>query len=151
MLAPDRRVFYEKELELRMSMSYGPGRYDRRYEEEGLDYPIAYVRWTEQRNLQAFLDLAARGVIDPRKMDVETVPFGEATGTYEALAGGERKSLAAVFEYEAEVSRERSRALAGTAKRASARGDRVGVGFVGAGNTRRPCCFRRCRASRASN
>ncbi len=130
----DRRVFYEKELELRMSMSYGPGRYDRRYEEEGLDYPIAYVRWTEQRNLQAFLDLAARGVIDPRKMDVETVPFGEATGTYEALAGGERKSLAAVFEYDADVTRERIRRLGGTAKRASARGDRVGVGFVGAGN-----------------
>ncbi|MGH0031491.1 MAG: zinc-dependent alcohol dehydrogenase, partial [Myxococcota bacterium] len=49
----DRRSFYEKELELRMSMSYGPGRYDRRYEEVGLDYPISYVRWTENRNLQA--------------------------------------------------------------------------------------------------
>ncbi len=45
-----------------MSMSYGPGRYDRRYEEVGLDYPIAYVRWTEKRNLQAFLDLAAPGL-----------------------------------------------------------------------------------------
>ena len=54
----DRRTFYEKELELRMSMSYGPGRYDRRYEEAGLDYPIEYVSWTENRNLQAFLALA---------------------------------------------------------------------------------------------
>ena len=129
----DRRTFYDKELELRMSMSYGPGRYDRRYEEEGLDYPIAYVRWTEQRNLQAFLDLAARGVIDPTKMEVETVPFVRAKETYEALAGGERKSLAAVFEYEAEVDRARSRALRSSG-RARAVTDRVGVGFVGAGN-----------------
>lgn len=131
----DRRVFYEKELELRMSMSYGPGRYDRRYEEEGLDYPLAYVRWTEQRNLQAFLDLAARGVIDPRKMDVETVPFDAATATYEALAGGQRKSLAAVFEYAAEVDRARSQPIdSATTTRSRSRGDSIGVSFVGAGN-----------------
>ena len=61
----DRRAFFEKELDLRMSMSYGPGRYDRHYEELGLDYPIAYVRWTENRNLQAFFALAAEGRIEP--------------------------------------------------------------------------------------
>lgn len=128
----DRRSFYEKELELRMSMSYGPGRYDRRYEEVGLDYPIAYVRWTEQRNLQAFLDLAAKGAIDPSRMRVETVPFEEATTTYEALAKGERKALAAVFRYAEEPDRSRSRAVGAAASRAGK--DELGVAFLGAGN-----------------
>ncbi|MCR9095929.1 MAG: bi-domain-containing oxidoreductase [bacterium] len=129
----DRRSFYEKELDLRMSMSYGPGRYDRRYEEVGLDYPIAYVRWTEQRNLQAFVDLAARGAIDPLAMDVESVPFEKATEVYEALAKGERKSLAAVFRYAEDPDRSRSAAVAskGTTR---TKKDEVGVGFVGAGN-----------------
>jgi len=143
----DRRTFYEKELELRMSMSYGPGRYDRRYEEVGLDYPIAYVRWTEQRNLQAFLDLAARGALDPTRLDVETVEFERATATYEALAKGERRSLAAVFRYAETVDRARSMALptngaaaisdataparTGTAPAPT---DPLGVAFLGAGN-----------------
>jgi len=150
----DRRSFYEKELELRMSMSYGPGRYDRRYEEVGLDYPIAYVRWTEQRNLQAFVDLAARGSIDPTKMDVETVDFEQATGTYEALAKAERKTLAAIFRYREEVDRSRRQVLGGGATagaRVGARAagpagrsglgskvrggtDAIGVAFIGAGN-----------------
>jgi predicted dehydrogenase/threonine dehydrogenase-like Zn-dependent dehydrogenase len=131
----DRRAFYEKELELRMSMSYGPGRYDRRYEELGLDYPIAYVRWTEQRNLQAFLDLAAAGRIDPLSLDVETVAFDEATTTYEALAKGQRRSLAAIFRYADEIETSRSRRLRpeGTSGRAPRDGD-LGIAFVGAGN-----------------
>lgn len=128
----DRRSFYAKELELRMSMSYGPGRYDRRYEEVGLDYPLAYVRWTEQRNLQAFLDLAARGQIDPMKMDVETVPFETATTTYEALAKGERKALAAVFRYAEEVDDGRTLRLSSGARKVR-KGD-LGVAFIGAGN-----------------
>lgn len=107
----DRRTFYEKELALRMSMSYGPGRYDRRYEEVGLDYPIAYVRWTEQRNLQAFVDLAARGSIDMLRLDVETVEFERATATYEALAKGERRALAAIFRYAENVDHGRSLVL----------------------------------------
>jgi len=135
----DRRSFYEKELELRMSMSYGPGRYDRRYEEVGLDYPLAYVRWTEQRNLQAFLDLAARGSIDPLKMGVETVDFEGAIETYEALAKGERKALAAVFRYADDVDRGRMGTVrpdgqrARHSKAAMANGD-LGIAFLGAGN-----------------
>ena len=61
----DRAPLYEKELELRMSRSYGPGRYDRDYEEHGRDLPAGYVRWTEQRNMQAFLDLVAAGRVEP--------------------------------------------------------------------------------------
>ncbi|MFO0691365.1 MAG: bi-domain-containing oxidoreductase [Myxococcota bacterium] len=151
----DRRTFYDKELELRMSMSYGPGRYDRRYEEVGLDYPIAYVRWTEQRNLQAFLDLAARGSLDPLKLDVETVEFERATGTYEALAKGERRALAAIFRYAENVDRSRGLALTAGGRSAAAgagattasgpssiarssaptaRTGEVGIAFLGAGN-----------------
>jgi hypothetical protein len=54
-----RESYYKKELDLRLSMSYGPGRYDAAYEEQGHDYPFGYVRWTEQRNMQAFLELVA--------------------------------------------------------------------------------------------
>jgi len=60
----DRQVLYEKELEVRLARSYGPGRYDPSYEESGIDYPYSYVRWTEQRNVASFLDLAARGLIN---------------------------------------------------------------------------------------
>lgn len=132
----DRRTFYEKELELRMSMSYGPGRYDRRYEEVGLDYPVAYVRWTEQRNLQAFVDLAAKGAIDPNKMDLEMVEFEKATETYEALAKGERKALAAVFRYSEDIDASRSQHLRTAKGRGEtlARSTDLGLAVVGAGN-----------------
>ena len=132
----DRRSFYEKELELRMSMSYGPGRYDRRYEEVGLDYPVAYVRWTEQRNLQAFIDLAAKGVVDPKKMDIETVAFDRATEIYEALAKGERKALAAVFQYSEDVDSSRSQHLIASPGRLEDRAHStdLGLAVVGAGN-----------------
>ncbi|MEM9173617.1 MAG: bi-domain-containing oxidoreductase [Myxococcota bacterium] len=128
----DRRTFYEKELDLRMSMSYGPGRYDYRYEEGGVDYPVAYVRWTEQRNLQAFLDLAARGAVDPSRMDTEVVDFELAPEAYEALASGERRSLAVVFRYGDEPDRRKTHGEALPAKRSAS--GRMRVGFIGAGN-----------------
>ncbi len=128
----DRRCFYEKELELRVSMSYGPGRYDRRYEESGLDYPLPFVRWTENRNLQAFLALTAAGSVHPDRLDTETVPFDEAERTYEDLARGERRSLSIVFRYDAEASPARTLPLA--APRSSARRGGIGVAFLGAGN-----------------
>jgi predicted dehydrogenase len=131
----DRRIFYEKELDLRMSMSYGPGRYDRNYEEVGLDYPIAYVRWTEQRNLQAFIDLAARGSLDPMRMDIEKVDFDSAPMAYEALAKGARTSLAAIFRYSQAVDQSRSQRLSTDRPEATkAREDELGVAFIGAGN-----------------
>jgi predicted dehydrogenase/threonine dehydrogenase-like Zn-dependent dehydrogenase len=127
----DRRTFYEKELELRMSMSYGPGRYDRRYEEVGLDYPISRVRWTENRNLQAFLALVASGGVDPKRLDTETIPFADAPAAYESLAAGERRHLAAVFRYDpVRVDAARHVPLA----RASTPLEGVGVAFLGAGS-----------------
>jgi len=127
----DRRTSYEKELSLRLSMSYGPGRYDRRYEELGLDYPLPYVRWTENRNLQAFLALASAGRVHPERLDAETVPFDRAESAYEELASGERRSLAVVFRYAEAPDLRRTLELAA---RPRPSGDRVGVGFLGAGN-----------------
>ena len=62
-----RGPYYDKELDLRLSRSYGPGRYDPAYELHGHDYPIGYVRWTERRNMESFLDLVAAGKIDPAR------------------------------------------------------------------------------------
>jgi predicted dehydrogenase/threonine dehydrogenase-like Zn-dependent dehydrogenase len=128
----DRRSFYEKELELRMSTSYGPGRYDRAYEEEGLDYPLAWVRWTENRNLQAFLALIADGSVRPAALDAEIHPFEEAVSVYEDLAQGQRRSLAAIFRYAETPSSARELRVA--ARAAAAARESIGVGFVGAGN-----------------
>jgi len=133
----DRRVLYEKELELRMSTSYGPGRYDQRYEEVGLDYPLPYVRWTENRNLQAFLGLVASETVRPERLDTEVVPFENATSVYEELAKGKRRSLAVVFCYADAPARERTIALSAPPSAPSqerARREHPGIGFLGAGN-----------------
>jgi predicted dehydrogenase len=84
-----RVPFYEKELDLRLARSYGPGRYDPSYELHGLDYPIGYVRWTEQRNLSAFLSLVAEGKIRPSELITHRFPLGEAERAFEALEAEE--------------------------------------------------------------
>ncbi len=129
----DRRTFYDKELELRMSMSYGPGRYDRRYEEVGLDYPRSYVRWTENRNLQAFLGLLQTGGVDFSAVECETRSFDDVVAAYEQLARGERPSLAVLFRYDAEPDTSRTLAL-GKPGAARAGKTNPGVAFLGAGN-----------------
>jgi predicted dehydrogenase len=95
-----RSVLYERELVLRVSRSYGPGRYDRAYEERGLDYPIGYVRWTERRNMEAVLDLVARGRLELADL-AEVVPVAEAARAYERLVGPpeERPRGALVLAY----------------------------------------------------
>lgn len=129
----DRRSFYDKELDLRMSRSYGPGRYDRRYEELGLDFPLPWVRWTENRNLRAFLDLTASGAVRPSALDVERVPFEQAETAYEELARGERRSLALLFAYQTHQPAARSIELKPRTSTAT-RADAPGVAFLGAGN-----------------
>ncbi len=98
-----RTAFYEKELELRLSRSYGPGRYDREYEERGLDYPIGYVRWTEQRNMEAFLELVASGRIDVGPLISERVPLERATEAYERILSADTSPLGIVLVSEARV------------------------------------------------
>lgn len=128
----DRRTFYEKELELRMSTSYGPGRYHRTYEERGFDYPLPYVRWTENRNLQAFLHLVAQGSVRPQQLAVETIPFDDAVEKYEEMMKGHRKGVALVFRY-AEDARP-GHALSLREAAAGAPKESLGVAFIGAGN-----------------
>lgn len=82
-----RNAYYEKELQVRLSRSYGPGRYDRTYEEDGIDYPVGYVRWTEQRNMEAFLDLVAAGTVQPSRLVTHRVPIAEAERAYQVVTG----------------------------------------------------------------
>lgn len=92
-------AYYEKELDVRFSRSYGPGRYDPEYELEGRDYPIGYVRWTERRNLACFLDLAARGRVDVEPLVSHVADFDDAVETYQRLKDGELKAVAVLFRY----------------------------------------------------
>ncbi|HEX9797172.1 MAG TPA: bi-domain-containing oxidoreductase [Anaerolineales bacterium] len=92
-----RRPYYDKELTFLVSRSYGPGRYDANYEERGSDYPIGYVRWTEGRNLAAFLDLAAAGKIDPAALITHRFEIDKAPEAYELIKGPERSQALGVL------------------------------------------------------
>ncbi|BFO16116.1 hypothetical protein SHKM778_25040 [Streptomyces sp. KM77-8] len=92
-------AYYEKELDVRFSRSYGPGRYDPEYELEGRDYPIGYVRWTERRNLACFLDLVARRRVDVEPLVSHTADFADAVETYQSLKDGGLKAVAVLFRY----------------------------------------------------
>ncbi|AZQ38386.1 oxidoreductase [Streptomyces cyaneochromogenes] len=96
-------AYYEKELDVRFSRSYGPGRYDPEYELEGRDYPIGYVRWTERRNLACFLDLVARGSVDVEPLISHIADFDDAVETYQRLKDGELKAVAVLFRYPEQV------------------------------------------------
>lgn len=94
----DRADIYAKELDFLISTSYGPGRYDRRYEEEGADYPVAYVRWTENRNMAAYLDLLAQNRVRVEPLIGARHPLDEAPAAYAALKGG-NKPLMVLLDY----------------------------------------------------
>ncbi len=93
-----RADFYEKELTFQVSCSYGPGRYDPNYEEKGQDYPLAFVRWTEQRNLEAVLDMMARGALDVKPLISHRFALEKAERAY-ALVAGSEPSLGILLEY----------------------------------------------------
>ncbi|KAF0281237.1 dehydrogenase [Spiribacter roseus] len=84
-----RADFYEKELSFQVSCSYGPGRYDPAYEEGGQDYPVGFVRWTEQRNFEAVLDLMSSGALDVSPLITHRFPLEQAAEAYELLSSGE--------------------------------------------------------------
>jgi len=92
---------YEKEIDVRFSRSYGPGRYDPRYELEGRDYPAEYVRWTERRNMECFVDLLARRRIDVAPLISDLADFDDAVPTYRSLQEGGLRSVAVLFRYPA--------------------------------------------------
>ena len=136
-------AYYEKELDVRFSRSYGPGRYDTRYEFDGIDYPAGYVRWTEKRNLESFLNLVARNELEVATLIDGVFPMADAAKVYEDLKSGELKAVGVLLEYPAPapgVPAPATRQLLPRAKaRAARRGkagakDRIEIGFVGAGN-----------------
>ena len=95
----DRGDFYKKELDFLISTSYGPGRYDEAYEERGLDYPVAYVRWTENRNLSEYLRLAAEGAVNVAPLVSAVYPVEQAAQAYEALEKPGERPLMVLLSY----------------------------------------------------
>jgi polar amino acid transport system substrate-binding protein len=125
-----RKNYYNKELELKMSCSYGPGRYDAEYEEQGIDYPYAYVRWTENRNMQAFADLMASKRIDIRPLITHTIAFKDAKSAYDMILNRTEPFAGIVLEYD--IQKElKNRVELSTARIAEAA---ISVGMIGAGS-----------------
>jgi predicted dehydrogenase/threonine dehydrogenase-like Zn-dependent dehydrogenase len=132
-----RELFYQKELELRLSRAYGPGRYDASYEEHGNDYPIAFVRWTEQRQLAEFLRLLRDGLVDVDALTTHRFPLERAGEAYALISGATANAtrpVGVLIEYPklAEPVRDRTR-IAVTCRRATTRRP-VKIAAVGAGN-----------------
>ncbi|MFD9561621.1 bi-domain-containing oxidoreductase [Streptomyces sp. NPDC059994] len=138
-------AYYEKELDVRFSRSYGPGRYDPEYELEGRDYPIGYVRWTERRNLACFLDLLARRRVDVEPLVSHIADFDDAVETYQRLKDGDLKAVAVLFRYPEQKEEAGDAEAPAVAVPAVRRGGRasaparsakapVRLAFVGAGN-----------------
>jgi predicted dehydrogenase/threonine dehydrogenase-like Zn-dependent dehydrogenase len=126
-----RSDMYEKELDFLISTSYGPGRYDDVYELEGQDYPIGYVRWTENRNMEEYLRLLADGRVSLEGLGQETYAVDEAGAAYEALKSGETKPLLVLLSYpDREEAQERTTRLRTLAPKSG----KIGVALVGAGS-----------------
>ncbi|MEE8583664.1 MAG: bi-domain-containing oxidoreductase [Acidobacteriota bacterium] len=101
-----RSPFYEKEIEIRHSRSYGPGRYDSDYEEKGRDYPVGYIRWTERRNMEAVLSLMASGGFDAKSLISHRFPLEKASEAYRLVTSGKGgRALAVLFSYPAKPER----------------------------------------------
>lgn len=127
-----RKIYYEKELQLRLSRSYGPGRYDPTYEEGGVDYPIGYVRWTERRNMQEFLRLVAEKSVRLEPLITHRIPIAEAAGAYDIITGRTKENyLGVLLQYDQSRSQTESRVV--TLKQGGPQAE-VGLGVIGAGN-----------------
>jgi predicted dehydrogenase/threonine dehydrogenase-like Zn-dependent dehydrogenase len=132
-------AYYDKELDVRFSRSYGPGRYDDRYELDGIDYPAGYVRWTERRNLECFLDLMARKEIEVETLISGRYPLDQASTVYAGMASGSVNAVGVLLEYPAPTEEDRpreiSRVVSSPAPAArSGTSGRLAIGFIGAGN-----------------
>jgi predicted dehydrogenase len=132
-----RDLAYAKELELRISRSYGPGRYDAAFEEKGLDYPAGYVRWTETRNLEAFLHALGEGRLNVSSLVTHRYTIAEAPAAYDMLVSNQGpRPLGIVIGYPDDADAPRPRAVprpASAPRPAGPIGGDVGVGFIGAG------------------
>jgi len=127
-----RSPFYQKELNIRISCSYGPGRYDPVYEEQGIDYPIGYARWTENRNMQAFLNLIATKQINVEDIITHKFPISQAKQAYDLILQNKEKFVGVLLEYPRESEKLGSKIhIPNVAPKPSAD---LTIGFIGAGN-----------------
>ena len=94
-----RQIFYKKEISFRVSCSYGPGRYDKTYEEDSIDYPIGYVRWTEKRNFEAILNSFVKKTLNTKSLISHSLFFSEINDAYEILLN-DKKALGILINYE---------------------------------------------------
>ncbi len=135
-LTLERADFYQKELSFQVSCSYGPGRYDPEYEERGNDYPLGFVRWTEQRNFQAILDMLRARRLDVRPLISHRFAFDAAPAAYDLLTGGREPYIGILLEYPPPALQDapiRSIMLGSPKARSSARTSPA-IGLIGAGN-----------------
>jgi predicted dehydrogenase/threonine dehydrogenase-like Zn-dependent dehydrogenase len=124
-----RKPYYDRELTFRISMSYGPGRYDPEYEERGHDYPFGYVRWTEGRNIEAFLDLLAEGRVNVEPLITHRFNLAESEHAYQLITGDE-PYLGVILQYDTERELESRIPIAA---KTSAPVASVRLGLIGAG------------------
>jgi predicted dehydrogenase/threonine dehydrogenase-like Zn-dependent dehydrogenase len=128
----NRADFYEKELSFQVSCSYGPGRYDPSYEDRGQDYPLGFVRWTEQRNFAAVLDMLASGQLDVKPLITHRFAFEDAPKAYKVLTA-DKTGLGMLLLYSSPVTRRMVRSISLKPKTIFA-AQRPVMGFIGAGN-----------------
>lgn len=129
----NRADFYEKELSFQVSCSYGPGRYDPAYEEKGQDYPIGFVRWTEQRNFEAILDLMASGQVDVKPLITHRYAFENSPEAYDLLTQ-DKSALGILLKYESDPAGRLQRQVSLQPGSVSFDALRPVVAFIGAGN-----------------
>jgi predicted dehydrogenase/threonine dehydrogenase-like Zn-dependent dehydrogenase len=139
-LALDRSPFYEKEIELRIACSMGPGRYDSAYEEAGVDYPAAYVRWTENRNMQAYLELLREARVQWAPLVSHTLPLDQAEQAF-ALLESEAGALAISLSYDSVPLLSAERTSAPRPAKTVARSGTIRLGVIGAGSFARAVHF----------
>jgi predicted dehydrogenase/threonine dehydrogenase-like Zn-dependent dehydrogenase len=133
-MAIERKLYFEKELSFRVSRSYGPGRYDPEYEQKGRDYPVGYVRWTENRNMEAFLELLAAGKVDVEALITHRIPIEHAVMAYEVITGKAQKPFLGIVITYSGAAPVDDRPVLRVAPRSAARSaPRISIGFLGAG------------------
>jgi len=127
----NRKIMYEKELDVLISTSYGPGRYDPEYEEKGRDYPIAYVRWTENRNMQEFVRLLAKKKISLENLIEKEYNIEDASKAYKTLMRTGEKPMGVVFSYDLSKKEEDKKLIISDVEPVKRK---INVALIGAGN-----------------
>ncbi len=128
----NRKTYFEKELEIFQSRSYGPGRYDNNYEEKGNDYPVGYVRWTERRNAKSFLKLIETGKINPSMLTTHKFSIENAMSAYDLVSKDSKESIIGVLiNYNTEKKIQSNVQLK---KHVTSDSNKINLGIIGTGN-----------------